>query len=77
MTVHPDQAQFPGTEAETKVAIFGARFKTDVTFELGEKVTLVVHGHVTLTGREILENEGERGVAEIRADVIEVQGSAP
>jgi hypothetical protein len=74
---HPDQSQFPGTEADTKVSVQNTTFSTPERFELGDKVTLLVHGHITMTGREtIAETEGERGVTKIHADVIEVQGSA-
>jgi hypothetical protein len=62
--------------ADTKVSVQSTTFSTGEEFELGEKVTLLVHGHVTLTGRELLETEGERGVAKIHADMIEVRGGA-
>jgi hypothetical protein len=74
---HPDQSQFDGMAADTKVAILGAQFSTGDDLELGEKVTLLVYGHVIMTGREVLESEGERGVVKIHADVIERQHVTP
>jgi hypothetical protein len=73
----PEQESFEGLAADTKVAILGATFSTADELELGEKVTLLVYGHVTMTGREVLESEGERGVVKIHADTIERQHITP
>jgi hypothetical protein len=73
----PEQEIFEGMTADTKVTILGAKFSTADDLELGEKVTLLVYGHVIMTGREVLESEGERGVVKIHADVIERQHVTP
>jgi hypothetical protein len=69
-----EQETFEGLAADNKVRILGARFSTAQEFELGEKVTLLVYGYVTMTGREVFKGEGERGLVEIKAGSIEVRG---
>jgi hypothetical protein len=67
------EPQMPGMEDANKVSLQGVSgFKVEQEFELGEKVELRISGHVTMTGREILESEGERGVTKIHADIVEV-----
>ncbi|HSS11654.1 MAG TPA: hypothetical protein VLL25_17340 [Acidimicrobiales bacterium] len=66
------QQPLDGLDADVRITILGARFDTADTLELGETVTLTVKGHVVMTGREALEDEGVRGVVKIRADVIEM-----
>jgi hypothetical protein len=73
MTDH--QGTFDGLGAPTKSTIVGvaAAFGDDVDLDLGDTVTLTVKGHVTLTGRESLEEKGIRPVIKIRADLVELQ----
>lgn len=73
MTDHQETLNGLGPPAKLTIVGIAGAFEDDINLALGETVTLTVKGHVTLVGRESLEEKGVRPVFKIRADLIELQ----
>ena len=72
MSDHQETLDGLGPPAKLTIVGVAAAFGDDIDLDLGEVVTLTVKGHVTLVGRESLEEKGVRPVVKIRADLIEL-----
>jgi hypothetical protein len=63
--------------AATKLSVTGTRielFGSEAdNLGLGDDVELHIKGHVTMTGRELLEDKGSRRVVKIHADALELR----